>query len=92
MAKEIAEPNVEINQINKVIEGIDLGALESNLRALFILLLNRIEELEKTVKELQVENQKLRDENNYLKASKENPRFGLRRHLQTFSPNQRGRI
>ena len=73
MAKKPAEPNIGMDRLNKAMEAIDLDALEPNLKALLNLFLNKIEEQEKTVKELRAENQKLRDENNRLKGEQGKP-------------------
>ena len=59
--------------LNKAIEKVDFDALEPNLRGLLRLLLNKIEELETTIKELRLENQMLRDENNRLKGEQGKP-------------------
>lgn len=84
MAQKPAESNTETD-LNKAIEGIDLEGLEPNVRVLFRLLLNKIEELEKTVKELRVENQKLRDENNRLKGEQGKPNIRPQTKAQDIS-------
>ena len=72
MKKITSEADSEID-LNKAIEKVDFDALETNLRTHLRLLLNKIEDLEKTVKDLRVENQKLRDENNRLKGEQGKP-------------------
>ena len=72
MKKRTSDPDVGID-LNKAIEEVDFDALEPNLRTLLRLLLNKIEDLEKTVKDLRVESQKLRDENNRLKGEQGKP-------------------
>ncbi len=72
MTKRTSDQDVGID-LNKAIEEVDFDALEPNLRALLRFLLNKIEDLEKTVKDLRVENQKLRDENNRLKGEQGKP-------------------
>src|SRR5713226_6187844 len=84
MAEKPPESNIEID-LNEVIEGIDLKGLEPNIKALFRLFLNKIEELEKTVRELRMENQKLRDENNRLKGEKGKPTIRPQTKAQDIS-------
>jgi regulator of replication initiation timing len=72
MTKRTSESGTEID-LNKAIEEVDFDALEPNLRILLRLLLNKVEELEKTVKDLRIENQQLRDGNNRLKGEQGKP-------------------
>lgn len=74
MVKRTSEEYTIIN-LNKAIENVNLGSLDPKLRTLIILLLNRIEEIEKSNEELRAENQMLRDEINHLKGEKGKPRI-----------------
>lgn len=84
MTQKPVESNAAVD-LNKAIEGVDLEGLDPNIKVLFRLFLNRIEELEKTVKELRVENQKLRDENNRLKGEKGKPKIRPQTKTQDIS-------
>ena len=72
MTKRTSEIDVGID-LNKVIEKVDFDALDPNLRTLIRFLLNKVEELEKNNKELRLEKQQLRDENNRLKGEQGKP-------------------
>jgi hypothetical protein len=73
MAQKSTSSTIEMEALNKAMEVIDHDALAPNLKALLTLFLNKIEEIEKTNKELRIENQKLRDENNRLKGEQGKP-------------------
>src|SRR5277367_3945362 len=91
MVQKPVESNTETD-LNKAIEGIDLEGLEPNVRALFRLLLNKIEELEKANKELRVENQKLRDENNRLKGEQGKPNIRPQTKAQDISSEKERKV
>ena len=72
MTKRTSEADTGID-LNKAIEKVDFDALEPDLRTLIRLLLNKIEALEKTYKELRLENQRFRNEINRLKGEQGKP-------------------
>lgn len=72
MIKKTSEADVGID-LNNSIEKVNIDVLDPKLKTLISLLINKIEELEKTIKELRVENQKLRDENNRIKGERGKP-------------------
>lgn len=72
MAKRTSEANTRID-LNEAIEKVDFGVLEPNLKMLITLLMNKIEAQDKVIRELQAENQQLRDEVNRLKGEQGKP-------------------
>jgi Transposase IS66 family len=91
MLQKPVESNTETD-LTKAIEGIDLEGLEPNVRVLFRLLLNKIEELEKANKELRVENQNLRDENNRLKGEQGKPNIRPQTKAQDISSEKERKV
>ena len=85
MAKKSAESNIGMDHLNKALEAIDLEVLEPALKVLLTLLLNKVEQLEKENKELRLELQKLRDENNRLKGEQGKPNIRPQTHSKNIS-------
>ena len=73
MAQKPTESIIEMDELNKAIESIKFEVLDPALKVTFNLFLNKIEEQEKFIKQLQLKNQQLQDENNRLKGEQGKP-------------------
>ncbi|MBP9693075.1 MAG: transposase [Alphaproteobacteria bacterium] len=73
MAQKPAESIIEMDELNKAVEAINFEVLDPALKVTFNLFLNKIEEQERLIKQLQLKNQQLQDENNRLKGEQGKP-------------------
>ena len=73
MAQKPAESIIEMDELNKAVEAINFEVLDPALKVTFNLFINKIEEQERLIKQLQLKNQQLQDENNRLKGEQGKP-------------------